>query len=157
MIRREPIGVCGLITPWNWPLNQVASKLAPALAAGCTSMLKPSEIAPLSTILLAEILHDAGVPKGVFNLVNGDSPTVGEAISSHMDINMVSFTGSTRAGILVAKAAVATVKRGCQELGGKSPNIIMPGADLCEVIRVGVGASSALRRIWQEHVCDVGD
>jgi aldehyde dehydrogenase (NAD+) len=138
MIRREPIGVCGLITPWNWPLNQVASKLAPALAAGCTSVLKPSEIAPLSTILLAEILHDAGVPKGVFNLVNGDGPTVGEAISSHMDIDMVSFTGSTRAGILVAKAAAATVKRVCQELGGKSPNIIMRGADLSKVVPAGV-------------------
>jgi acyl-CoA reductase-like NAD-dependent aldehyde dehydrogenase len=97
MIRREPIGVCGLITPWNWPLNQVTSKLAPALAAGCTAVLKPSEIAPLSTILLAEILHDAGVPKGVFNLVNGDGPTVGQAISAHPDIDMVSFTGSTRA------------------------------------------------------------
>ena len=105
LIRREPIGVCGLITPWNWPLNQITSKLAPALAAGCTVVLKPSEIAPLSAILFAEILHDAGVPKGVFNLVNGDGPTVGEAISRHPDIDMVSFTGSTRAGILVAKAA----------------------------------------------------
>ena len=138
MIRREPIGVCGLITPWNWPLNQVTSKLAPALAAGCASVLKPSEIAPLSTILLAEILHDAGVPKGVFNLVNGDGPTVGEAISAHPDIDMVSFTGSTRAGVLVAKAAAATVKRVCQELGGKSPNIIMQGADLEKVVPAGV-------------------
>jgi len=138
MISREPIGVCGLITPWNWPLNQVTSKLAPALAAGCTAVLKPSEIAPLSTILLAEILHDAGVPKGVFNLVNGDGPTVGEAISSHPDIDMVSFTGSTRAGILVAKAAASTVKRVCQELGGKSPNIIMRGADLDKVVPAGV-------------------
>jgi aldehyde dehydrogenase (NAD+) len=138
MIRREPIGVCGLITPWNWPLNQVTSKLAPALAAGCTSVLKPSEIAPLSTILLAEILHDAGVPKGVFNLVNGDGPTVGQAISAHPDIDMVSFTGSTRAGILVAKAAAKSVKRVCQELGGKSPNVIMPGADLDRVVPAGV-------------------
>lgn len=138
MVRREPIGVCGLITPWNWPLNQVTSKLAPALAAGCTAVLKPSEIAPLSTILLAEILHDAGVPKGVFNLVNGDGPTVGEAISSHPDIDMVSFTGSTRAGILVAKAAAATVKRVCQELGGKSPNIVMQGADLGAAVPAGV-------------------
>lgn len=138
MIRREPIGVCGLITPWNWPLNQVASKLAPALATGCTSVVKPSEIAPLSAILLAEILHDAGVPKGVFNLVNGDGPTVGEAISAHPDIDMVSFTGSTRAGILVAKAAAGTVKRVCQELGGKSPNIVMPGADLSRAIPAGV-------------------
>ena len=138
MIRREPIGVCGLITPWNWPLNQVTSKLAPALADGCTCVLKPSEIAPLSTILLAEILHDAGVPKGVFNLVNGDGPTVGEAIASHPDVDMVSFTGSTRAGILVAKAAAPTVKRVCQELGGKSPNIVMQGADLERVVPAGV-------------------
>jgi aldehyde dehydrogenase (NAD+) len=138
MICREPIGVCGLITPWNWPLNQVTSKLAPALAAGCTVVLKPSEVAPLSTILLAEILHDAGVPKGVFNLVNGDGPTVGEAISSHPGIDMVSFTGSTRAGILVAKAAAGTVKRVCQELGGKSPNIVMPGVELNKVVPAGV-------------------
>jgi aldehyde dehydrogenase (NAD+) len=138
LIRREPIGVCGLITPWNWPLNQVTSKLAPALAAGCTSVLKPSEIAPLSTILLAEILHEAGVPKGVFNLVNGDGPTVGEAISAHPDIDMVSFTGSTRAGILVAKAAAATVKRVTQELGGKSPNIVLQGADLDKVVPAGL-------------------
>jgi aldehyde dehydrogenase (NAD+) len=132
MIRREPIGVCGLITPWNWPLNQVTSKLAPALAAGCTCVLKPSAIP------LAEILHDAGVPNGVFNLVNGDGPTVGEAIAAHPDIDMVSFTGSTRAGILVAKAAAPTVKRVCQELGGKSPNIVMLGADLDKVVPAGV-------------------
>jgi aldehyde dehydrogenase (NAD+) len=138
LIRREPIGVCGLITPWNWPLNQVTSKLAPAIASGCTSVLKPSEIAPLSTILLMEILHDAGLPKGVVNLVNGDGPTVGEAISAHPGIDMVSFTGSTRAGILVAKAAAATVKRVCQELGGKSPNIVMQGADLAKVVPAGV-------------------
>jgi aldehyde dehydrogenase (NAD+) len=138
MISREPIGVCGLITPWNWPLNQVTSKLAPALAAGCTVVLKPSEIAPLSTILLAEILHEAGVPKGVFNLVNGDGPTVGDAISSHPDIDMVSFTGSTRAGILVAKAAAATVKRVTQELGGKSPNIVMKGTDLDKAVPAGL-------------------
>lgn len=138
MIRREPIGVCGLITPWNWPLNQVTSKLAPALAAGCTVVLKPSEIAPLSAILLTEILHDAGVPKGVFNLVNGDGPTVGEAISRHPDIDMVSFTGSTRAGILVAKAAAETVKRVAQELGGKSANIILEDADLAKAVPAGV-------------------
>ena len=138
LISREAIGVCGLITPWNWPLNQVTSKLAPALAAGCTVVLKPSEIAPLSTILLTEILHEAGVPKGVFNLVNGDGPTVGEAISSHPGIDMVSFTGSTRAGILVAKAAAATVKRVTQELGGKSPNIVLTGADLDKVVPAGV-------------------
>jgi aldehyde dehydrogenase (NAD+) len=138
LIRREPIGVCGLITPWNWPLNQVTSKLAPALAAGCTVVLKPSELAPLSTILLAEILHEAGVPKGVFNLVNGDGPAVGKAISSHPEIDMVSFTGSTRAGILVAKAAASTVKRVTQELGGKSPNIVLKGADLDTVVPAGV-------------------
>ncbi len=103
LILKEPIGVCGLITPWNWPLNQIVCKVAPALAAGCTMVLKPSEIAPLSAIIFAEILHEAGVPKGVFNLVNGDGPTVGAAISAHPGIDMVSFTGSTRAGIMVAK------------------------------------------------------
>jgi aldehyde dehydrogenase (NAD+) len=138
LISREAIGVCGLITPWNWPLNQVTSKLAPALAAGCTVVLKPSELAPLSTILLAEILHEAGLPKGVFNLVNGDGAIVGEAIASHPDIDMVSFTGSTRAGVLVAKAAANTVKRVTQELGGKSPNIILQGADLNQAIPAGV-------------------
>src|SRR5215467_9193413 len=138
LIRREPIGVCGLITPWNWPLNQVTSKLAPAIAAGCTAVLKPSEIAPLSAILFAEILHDAGVPKGVVNLVNGDGPGVGAAISRHPDIDMVSFTGSTRAGILVAKGAATTVKRVVQELGGKSANIVLPDADLEKAIPAGV-------------------
>jgi aldehyde dehydrogenase (NAD+) len=138
LIRREPIGVCGLITPWSWPLNQVTSKVAPALAAGCTVVLKPSEIAPLSAIIFTEILHDAGVPKGVFNLVNGDGPTVGEAISRHPDIDMVSFTGSTRAGILVAKAAAETVKRVAQELGGKSANIILEDADLTKAVSAGV-------------------
>jgi aldehyde dehydrogenase (NAD+) len=137
-IRREPIGVCGLITPWNWPLNQITSKLAPALAAGCTVVLKPGEVAPLSAIIFAEILHKARVPQGVFNLVNGDGPTVGEAISGHPDIDMVSFTGSTRAGILVAKAAAASVKRVTQELGGKSPNVILEDADLAKVIPAGV-------------------
>jgi aldehyde dehydrogenase (NAD+) len=138
LIAREPIGVCGLITPWNWPLNQITSKVAPALAAGCTMVVKPSEVAPLSAIVLAEVLHDAGVPKGVFNLVNGDGPMVGEAISRHTDIDMVSFTGSTRAGVLVAKAAADTVKRVAQELGGKSPNIILPDADLEKAVRAGV-------------------
>ncbi len=138
LIRREPIGVCGLITPWNWPLNQITSKLAPAIAAGCTVVLKPSEFSPLSTIIFAEALHAAGVPKGVFNLVNGDGPTVGEAISGHPDIDMVSFTGSTRAGILVAKAAATTVKRVTQELGGKSANIILKGTDLEKAIPAGV-------------------
>ena len=138
LIRREPIGVCGLITPWNWPLNQITSKLAPAIAAGCTVVLKPSEFSPLSAIIFAEALHAAGVPKGVFNLVNGDGPTVGEAISGHPEIDMVSFTGSTRAGILVAKAAATTVKRVTQELGGKSANIILKGADLEKAIPAGV-------------------
>ena len=138
LIRREPIGVCGLITPWNWPLNQVTSKLAPAIASGCTAVLKPSEIAPLSSILFMEILHAAGVPKGVVNLVNGDGPTVGEAISAHPDIDMVSFTGSTRAGILVAKGAANAVKRVVQELGGKSANIILQDANLEKAIPAGV-------------------
>lgn len=137
-IVREPIGVCGFITPWNWPINQIASKFAPALAAGCTAVVKPSEIAPLSTIILTEVLHEAGVPKGVFNLVNGDGPIVGEAISAHPDIDMVSFTGSTRAGILVAKTAADTVKRVHQELGGKSANIILPSADLTKAVPAGV-------------------
>jgi aldehyde dehydrogenase (NAD+) len=140
IIRREPIGVCGLITPWNWPLNQVASKVAPALATGCTVVLKPSEVAPLSSMLLAEIIHDAGIPAGVFNLVNGDGPTVGEAIAAHPEIDMVSFTGSTSAGIRVAKLAADTVKRVAQELGGKSANIILPDADLKAAVIEGVHA-----------------
>lgn len=140
IIRREPIGVCGLITPWNWPLNQVASKVAPALATGCTVVLKPSEIAPLSAMLFAEIVHDAGVPAGVFNLVNGDGPTVGEAIAAHPEIDMVSFTGSTAAGVRVAKLAADTVKRVAQELGGKSANIILPDADLKAAVIQGVHA-----------------
>ncbi|RQR27319.1 aldehyde dehydrogenase family protein [Burkholderia sp. Bp9142] len=130
LVRREPIGVCGLITAWNWPLQLLATKLAYALAAGCTVVLKPSEYTPLSAILLTEILHDAGVPKGVFNLVVGDGPTVGNAISKHMDIDMVSFTGSTRAGVMVAEAAAPSVKRVAQELGGKSANVILDDADL---------------------------
>lgn len=140
IIRREPIGVCGLITPWNWPLNQVASKVAPALATGCTVVLKPSEIAPLSAMLFAEIVHEAGVPAGVFNLVNGDGPSVGEAIASHPEIDMVSFTGSTAAGIRVAKLAADGVKRVAQELGGKSANIILPDADLKAAVTEGVHA-----------------
>jgi len=138
VIRREPIGVCGLITPWNWPLNQVASKVAPAIAAGCTVVLKPSEIAPLSAMLLAEIIDAAGLPPGVFNLVNGDGPTVGEAIAGHPEIDMVSFTGSTAAGVKVAKLAADTVKRVAQELGGKSANIILPDADLKTAVIQGV-------------------
>jgi aldehyde dehydrogenase (NAD+) len=136
-IRREPIGVCGLITPWNWPINQIACKVAPALAAGCTMVLKPTEIAPLNAILFAEILHSAGVPAGVFNLVNGDGPTVGQAIAEHPGVDMVSFTGSTRAGIEVARAAAPTVKRIAQELGGKSANIILDDADFAAAVGGG--------------------
>jgi aldehyde dehydrogenase (NAD+) len=121
----EPVGVCGFITPWNWPLNQIAAKVAPALATGCTMVLKPSEIAPLNAIAFAQVLDEAGVPAGVFNLVNGDGPTVGTALSVHPRIDMVSFTGSTRAGIEVAKNAAPTVKRVTQELGGKSANIFV--------------------------------
>jgi aldehyde dehydrogenase (NAD+) len=137
-IVHEPVGVCGLITPWNWPINQITCKVAPALAAGCTMVLKPSEVAPMSGYLFAEIMHEAGVPPGVFNLVNGDGPTVGEAMSSHPGIDMMSFTGSTRAGIAVAKAAADTVKRVAQELGGKSANIILDDADLQKAVSQGV-------------------
>jgi aldehyde dehydrogenase (NAD+) len=140
VVRREPIGACGLITPWNWPLNQVASKVAPALATGCCVVLKPSEIAPLSAMLFAQIVHEAGVPAGVFNLVNGDGPTVGEAIAAHPELDMVSFTGSTAAGVRVAKLAADTVKRVAQELGGKSANIILPDADLRAAVVQGVHA-----------------
>jgi aldehyde dehydrogenase (NAD+) len=138
LIVKEPIGVVGLITPWNWPLNQITCKVAPAIAAGCTMVLKPSEIAPLDGIIFAEIVDEAGVPKGVFNLVNGDGPTVGEAMSAHPDIDMMSFTGSTRAGILVAKAAADTVKRVHQELGGKSANILFDDVDLPAAVTKGV-------------------
>ncbi|RDE05250.1 aldehyde dehydrogenase family protein [Sphingomonas aracearum] len=130
----EPIGVVAMITPWNWPLNQICAKVAPALAAGDTMVLKPSEEAPSCAMILAEILHDAGVPAGVFNLVNGDGPTVGAALASHPDVDMVSFTGSTRAGVAVAQAAAATVKRVHQELGGKAPNLVLEGADLAAVL-----------------------
>jgi aldehyde dehydrogenase (NAD+) len=135
---KEPIGVCGMITPWNWPANQIMCKVVPALAAGCTMVLKPSEIAPLDGIIIANALHEAGVPAGVFNLVNGDGPTVGAAISSHPDIDMVSFTGSTRAGIEVARSGAPTVKRVAQELGGKSANIILDDADLEKAVSGGV-------------------
>ena len=138
LMRKEPIGVCGLITPWNWPMNQIICKVAPALAAGCTVILKPSEIAPLSAYLFTQILHEAGLPPGVFNMVNGDGPTVGSAISSHPDVAMVSFTGSTRAGIAVACAAAPTVKRVTQELGGKSANIILDDADFESAVKEGV-------------------
>jgi aldehyde dehydrogenase (NAD+) len=138
LLRKEPVGICGLITPWNWPMNQIACKVAPALAAGCTMVLKPSEIAPLSAYLFTQILHEAALPPGVFNLVNGDGATVGSAISSHPDVAMVSFTGSTRAGVAVATAAASTVKRVTQELGGKSANIILDDADFENAVKEGV-------------------
>lgn len=137
-IVREPIGVCGFITPWNWPINQVVCKVAPALATGCTMVLKPSELAPLSAHLFAEMVDQAGYPAGVFNLVDGDGPEVGAAISAHPDVDMVSFTGSTRAGIAVAKAAADTVKRVAQELGGKSPNVLLDDADFEQAVTGGV-------------------
>ena len=133
-IIKEPAGVCGFITPWNWPINQIACKVAPAIAAGCTMVLKPSEVAPFNAILFAEVMHEAGVPAGVFNLVNGDGPVVGAALSSHPDVDMMSFTGSTRAGIEVAKNAAPTVKRVAQELGGKSANIILDDADFQQAL-----------------------
>jgi aldehyde dehydrogenase (NAD+) len=138
-IRYEPVGVCGLITPWNWPINQIAAKVAPAIAAGCTMVLKPSEIAPMDAILFAQVMHEAGVPAGVFNLVNGDGPGVGEAMSRHPDIDMMSFTGSTRAGIAVSKAAAETVKRVALELGGKSANIVLEDADFGKAVQAQMG------------------
>ena len=140
LIRKEPVGVCGLITPWNWPALQIISKVAPALAAGCTMVLKPSELAPVSAMILAEIFDEAGVPAGVFNLVHGEGRTVGEAMSRHPDIDMMSFTGSTRAGVRVAKAAADTVKRVHQELGGKSANLILADADLRTAVMRGAQA-----------------
>ncbi|MBU9222174.1 aldehyde dehydrogenase family protein [Burkholderia multivorans] len=140
-IVREPIGVCALITPWNWPLYQITAKVGPALAAGCTVVLKPSELSPLSALLFAEIVAEAGVPAGVFNLVSGSGPEVGEALAAHPQVDMVSITGSTRAGVLVAQAAAPTVKRVAQELGGKSPNIVLPDADLSRAIAPGVAAA----------------
>jgi len=138
LLRKEPVGVCGFITPWNWPINQIACKVAPALAAGCTMILKPSEVAPVNAYIFAQVLDEAGVPAGVFNLVNGDGPTVGAAMSAHPGIDMMSFTGSTRAGIAVAKAAADTVKRVAQELGGKSANIILEDADFAKAVSRGV-------------------
>jgi aldehyde dehydrogenase (NAD+) len=135
---KEPIGVCGLITPWNWPVNQISCKVAPALAVGCTMVLKPSEVAPLSAYLYAQVMHEAGVPAGVFNMINGDGPVVGTALSKHPDVSMMSFTGSTRAGSLVAQNAAPTVKRVTQELGGKSPNIVLDDADLETAVTQGV-------------------
>jgi aldehyde dehydrogenase (NAD+) len=140
LIRKEPIGVCGLITPWNWPMNQIACKVAPALAAGCTMVLKPSEIAPISAYLFAQILHEAGVPAGVFNMINGSGPIVGSALAAHPDIAMISFTGSMQAGIAVATASAPSVKRVTQELGGKSPYIILDDADFKIAVRHGVEA-----------------
>jgi aldehyde dehydrogenase (NAD+) len=135
---QEPVGVCALITPWNWPMNQVAAKVVPALAAGCTMVLKPSEYSPFSAILWAKVMHEAGVPPGVFNLINGDGPGVGAPLSSHPEIDMVSFTGSTRAGTEVAKNAAASVKRVHQELGGKSPNVLLDDADLERAVKRSV-------------------
>jgi len=137
-IIREPIGVCGLITPWNWPINQIALKVIPAVAAGCTCVLKPSEVAPLSALVWAELMEEAGFPAGVFNLVNGDGATVGEAMSNHPDIDMISFTGSTRAGAAVMRGGAGSIKRVTLELGGKSPNIIFADADLDKAIPAGV-------------------
>ncbi|HQT67947.1 MAG TPA: aldehyde dehydrogenase family protein [Acetobacteraceae bacterium] len=138
MIAKEPIGVVGMITPWNWPINQITCKVCPAIAAGCTMILKPSEIAPMDAIIFAEVMHEAGVPKGVFNLINGDGPGVGQALSSHPDIDMMSFTGSARAGILIAKAAADSIKRVHQELGGKSANILLDDVDLKRAVKKGV-------------------
>ncbi len=146
-IIKEAIGVCGLITPWNWPAYQVTAKVAPALAAGCTIVMKPSELSPFSAQLLTQIIHDAGTPAGVFNLVSGTGPEVGAALSSHPDVDMMSITGSTRAGIEVAVAAAATVKRVTQELGGKSPNILLEDADFERVVPLGVAA--AFRNVGQ--------
>jgi len=146
-ILREPIGVCGLITPWNWPLYQITAKVGPALAAGCTVVLKPSELSPLSALLFAQLMHDAGIPAGVFNLVNGDGPEVGAAMAAHPDVDMISITGSTRAGVLVAQAAAPTVKRVAQELGGKSPNLILPDADMARAVEAGV--ASGFRNVGQ--------
>jgi aldehyde dehydrogenase (NAD+) len=146
-IVREPIGVCGLITPWNWPLYQITAKVGPALAAGCTVVLKPSELSPLSALLFAQVMHDAGIPAGVFNLVNGEGAEVGAALSSHPDVDMISITGSTGAGVLVAQAAAPTVKRVAQELGGKSPNLILPDADFARAIPAAVAAG--MRNVGQ--------
>ncbi len=137
-VRKEPIGVCALITPWNWPLYQITAKVAPALAVGCTVVLKPSELSPYTALLFAQVMHDAGTPPGVFNLVNGTGDVVGAAMSAHPDVDMVSFTGSTRAGVLVAQAAAPTVKRVVQELGGKSPNVFLPDADFATAVPKGV-------------------
>jgi len=139
--------VCALITPWNWPLYQITAKVAPALAVGCTVVLKPSELSPLSALMFAEIVHDAGAPAGVFNLVNGTGPEIGAAMAAHPDVDMISITGSNRAGVLVAQAAAPSVKRVTQELGGKSPNVLLPDADFERVVPLGVMA--AFRNVGQ--------
>ena len=146
-VSHEPIGVCALITPWNWPLYQITAKVSPALAAGCTIVLKPSELSPLDALLFAEAIEEAGFPAGVFNLVQGDGPGVGAGLASHPDVDMISITGSTRAGIAVALAAAPTVKRVAQELGGKSPNVILPDADLDRAVSLGIAA--AFRNLGQ--------
>jgi len=146
-IRKEPIGVCALITPWNWPLYQITAKVAPAIAAGCTVVLKPSEMSPFSALLFAQVMHDAGTPPGVFNLVMGTGDVVGSAMSAHPDVDMVSFTGSTRAGVLVAQGAAPTIKRVVQELGGKSPNVFLPDADFAGAVPKGV--LGAMRNVGQ--------
>src|SRR6187399_3199352 len=146
-VRKEPVGVCALITPWNWPLYQVTAKVAPAIAAGCTVVLKPSELSPFTALLFAQVMHDAGAPAGVFNLVNGTGEAIGAAMASHPDVDLVSFTGSTRAGVLVAQAAAPTVKRVVQELGGKSPNVFLPDADFASAVSKGV--LGAMRNVGQ--------
>jgi aldehyde dehydrogenase (NAD+) len=137
-VRKEPIGVVAAITPWNWPLYQITAKVAPAIAAGCTVVLKPSELSPFSALLFAQVMHDAGAPPGVFNMINGTGDVVGAAMAAHPDVDLVSFTGSTRAGVLVAQAAAPTVKRVIQELGGKSPNVFLPDADFATAVPKGV-------------------
>jgi aldehyde dehydrogenase (NAD+) len=146
-VRREPIGVVAAITPWNWPLYQITAKVAPAIAAGCTVVLKPSELSPFTALLFAQVMHDAGTPPGVFNLINGTGEAVGAAMSSHPEVDMVSFTGSTRAGVLVAQAAAPTIKRVVQELGGKSPNVFLPDADFASAVPKGV--LGAMRNVGQ--------
>lgn len=146
-VAREPVGVCALITPWNWPLYQITAKVAPALAAGCTVVLKPSELSPLSAVLFAEVMEEAGTPAGVFNLIHGSGGEVGEALSRHIDVDMISITGSTRAGVLVSQAAAETIKRVALELGGKSPNVVLPDADLARAIPLGVAA--CMRNVGQ--------
>src|SRR5690606_15815667 len=146
-VRKEPIGVVAAITPWNWPLYQITAKVAPAIAAGCTVVLKPSELSPFTALLFAQVMHDAGTPAGVFNLVNGTGEIVGAALAAHPDIDMVSFTGSTRAGVLVARAAAPTIKRVVQELGGKSPNVFLPDADFASAVPKGV--LGAMRNVGQ--------